>query len=229
MTIPVPVSDSLVTACALPASGAAPARASGLLGDIIGGIGASVGSVVHNLNLDSADIVRSASSPLNALEKTAPELIKMNQDIRELMSVFASDPGQRTQQVQSSDGQMIIEAVQRALQAEAAQCGAPAPAAAPPTTRSAREAIASRARQPAKRVVPLAVVVRRHVAAGAVTLRLKLNRGRLATLLARRRSVRIFVRVNLALPSTILSRGGFPLAIGESVTVRRAPVHRRHR
>ena len=144
------------------------------------------------------------------------------------MSVFSSDAGQRTQQVQSSDGQMIIEAVQRALQAEAAQCGAPTPAAAPRATRSSMKATASRARQRAKRVVPLAVVVRRHVAAGAMTLGLKLNRRRLATLFAHRPSVRIFVRVNLCSPARFWRVAASPGArrVGHPPARTR---HRRHR
>lgn len=210
----VPAGSSLVTACALPGGGAS-ARAAGLLGGVVGGVG--VGQILRNLGIETNQITQALGGALGGIGDV---LQHTNVDVGELLSTFSTDPAQRAQQVQSTDGKAIIDGVLKALKAEGAQCGGPS------ASGSSVAASTARTRRHIQRLVPLAVVKRRPARAGKLTLRLKLDRRRLARLGAHRRTVRILVRVNLVLPSKVARRGN-PRAIGEWVTLRRAkPRHR---
>jgi len=78
----------------------------------------------------------------------------------------------------------------------------------------------------ALRIRPLGHLRRRNVAAGKLKLRIKLNRAALNKLAGRRRSVTVYVRVDMVLPSKLYA-GGVPRAFVERFMLKRAPAKKK--
>lgn len=77
-----------------------------------------------------------------------------------------------------------------------------------------------------RRVRPLGHLGRRNVAAGKLKLKIKLNRAAINKLAGRRRSVTVYVRVDMVLPSKLYA-GGVPRSFVERVTLKRAPAKKK--
>jgi hypothetical protein len=61
-----------------------------------------------------------------------------------------------------------------------------------------------------------------NAAAGKLTLKLHLNRAALDRLVGKRDSVRVLVRIDMLLPSSVY-KSGVPRSFVESITLKRAP------
>jgi hypothetical protein len=83
-------------------------------------------------------------------------------------------------------------------------------------------------KQRTRLVKPLAYIVKRDVAAGKLQLKLRLNRAALDKLAGKRSSVTVVLRVDMLLPSSVYS-SGVPRSFAESITLKRAPKHTKHK
>jgi hypothetical protein len=77
-----------------------------------------------------------------------------------------------------------------------------------------------------KSLKPLAYVVEHNVAAGKLKLKLHLNRAALDKLAGKRNSVKVLLRVDMVLPSSIY-KSGVPRSFVESITLQRTPKHKK--
>jgi hypothetical protein len=77
-----------------------------------------------------------------------------------------------------------------------------------------------------KSIKPLAYVVEHNVAAGKLKLKLHLNRAALDKLAGKRNSVKVLLRVDMVLPSSVY-KSGVPRSFVESITLQRTPKHKK--
>lgn len=73
---------------------------------------------------------------------------------------------------------------------------------------------------------PIAYVVMHNLAAGKLKLKLHLNRAALNTLAGKHNSVKLLLRIDMVLPSSVY-KSGLPRSFVESITLKRAPKHKR--
>lgn len=166
------------------------------------------------MNGFSEDLGKLMEEGLAPLQPSLQEL--SNLFVGDVMDSIPTDPQKRADDLSQAATQRLLDDVGQILKAQEGRCSAPA--ASQRTVGHAK---------PRRRVwgKPLGRVIRHHVQAGRLELKLHLDRRRMARLAKHRNSVRVAVIVNLRMPSATL-RKGYPRSVVELVRLRRGRRHK---
>jgi hypothetical protein len=162
------------------------------------------------------------------LEMVGMELGKLGSALTPLADKFVDtvmgsmplDPQARSADVQTKETQDLLELVRKIEQAQHRVCTSGAGG-------RPRIGVTAKRARPARKDAVLATKTRKNVKAGTLKLHLRLNHKLVAKLTRNRKSIKVAVRINLLIPSSLLPHG-YPRAVDELITLRRAPKKHRH-
>jgi hypothetical protein len=137
-----------------------------------------------------------------------------------VMNSMPLDPEARAADLQTKETKDLLEVVRKIAEAQRRVC-TPAAGLRRVATASAKP------QRPARKDTILATKTRKDVKAGKLELHLRLNHRLVTKLTRHRKSIRVAVRINLLMPSSLLPHG-YPRGVDELITLRRAPKKHRH-